>query len=93
IRASGLYSDVERVDIYSYIGNQPVTATNGVTNQIAYRGDSFMKTRSFDFNALGTFPAFGRDQTLILGVDYQASSYQSYYTRLSNYAKIDVYDP
>lgn len=93
IRASGLYTDVERVDIYSYIGNQPITATNGLTNHIAYRGDSFMKSHSFDFNAVGSFPAFGREHTLILGVDYQDSSYQSYYTRLSNYAKIDVYNP
>ncbi len=93
LRASGLYTDTDRVDVYSYIGNQPVTPTNGVTNHIAYRGDSFMKTHSFDFNAVGSFPAFGRDHTLILGFDYQESSYQSYYTRLSNYARINVYDP
>ncbi|TDW63442.1 outer membrane receptor for ferric coprogen and ferric-rhodotorulic acid [Novosphingobium sp. PhB55] len=93
IRASALYTDVERVDVYSYIGNQPITETNGLTNHIAYRGDSFMKSHSFDFNAVGSFPAFGREQTLILGFDYQDSSYQSYGTRLSNYARIDVYNP
>jgi len=103
LRASGLYSDVERIDIYSYIGNQAVTTSanppltgapnNGVTNHIAYRGDSFAKTAAFDFNAVGTFPLFGRDQTLIVGVDYQALDYDSYYTRLSNYAKIDVFNP
>nr|WP_240511572.1 TonB-dependent siderophore receptor [Novosphingobium panipatense] len=93
IRASGLYTDVERIDVYSYIGNQPITPTNGLTSHVAYRGDSFMKSHSFDFNAVGSFPAFGRDHTLILGFDYQDSSYQSYFTRLSNYARIDVYDP
>jgi len=93
IRASALYTDVERVDVYSYIGNQPITETNGLTSHIAYRGDSFMKSHSFDFNAVGSFPAFGREQTLILGFDYQDSSYQSYGTRLSNYARIDVYNP
>ncbi|WP_288806566.1 TonB-dependent receptor [uncultured Novosphingobium sp.] len=93
LRASGLYTDLERFDVYSYIGSQPVTATNGVTNHIAYRGDTFEKTHSFDFNAVGSFPAFGRDQTLILGMDYQDSRSTGYFTRLSNYAKIDVYNP
>ena len=103
LRASGLYTDVERVDIYSYIGNQAVTTAanppltgapnEGVTNHIAYRGDSFATTKAFDFNAVGTFPLFGRDQTLIVGADYQALDYDSYYTRLSNYAKIDVFNP
>lgn len=93
LRASTLFTDVERIDVYSYIGNQPVTPTNGSTSHIAYRGDSFMKTRAFDLNGVGSFPAFGREQTLILGVDYQASSYQSYYTRLSGYARIDIYNP
>ncbi len=93
LRATGLFSDVDRVDVYSYIGNQPVTATNGVTSHIAYRGDSKQQTRSFDFNGIGSFPLFGRDQTLILGTDYQASSGTSYFTRLSNYARIDVYNP
>ncbi|RMB55046.1 outer membrane receptor for ferric coprogen and ferric-rhodotorulic acid [Sphingomonas sp. PP-CE-3A-406] len=93
LRATGLFTDVDRVDIYSYIGNQPVTATNGSTNHIAYRGDSKQRTRSFDFNGIGSFPLFGRDQTLILGGDYQASSGTSFATRLSNYARIDVYNP
>lgn len=103
LRASGLYTDVERIDVYSYIGNQAITTAanppltgapnNGVTNHIAYRGDSFAKTRAFDFNGIGTFPLFGRDQTLIVGADYQAQDYDSYYTRLSNYAKIDVFNP
>ena len=103
LRASGLYTDVDRIDIYSYIGSQAITTAdnppltgapnNGVTNHIAYRGDSFASTRAFDFNGIGTFPLFGRDQTLIVGADYQAQDYQSYYTRLSNYAKIDVFDP
>lgn len=94
LRATGLYTDVDRIDIYSYIGSQPVTAANqGVTNQIAYRGDSKQQTRAFDFNAIGSFPLFGRDQTLILGWDYQASSGTSYYTRLSNFATINVFDP
>ena len=93
LRATGLFTNVDRVDIYSYIGNQPVTPTNGLTNQIAYRGDSAARTRSFDFNGVGSFPAFGRDQTLILGFDYQGSDYDSYFTRLSNFARIDVYNP
>ncbi|WP_188946139.1 TonB-dependent siderophore receptor, partial [Polymorphobacter multimanifer] len=74
LRASGLYTDVDRIDVYSYIGNQPITPTNGVASHIAYRGDSYMTTRSFDFNGIGSFPAFGREQTLILGADYQANS-------------------
>ncbi len=103
LRASGLYTDVERIDVYSYIGNQAITTAanppltgapnNGVTNHIAYRGDNFAKTAAFDFNGVGTFPLFGRDQTLIVGADYQALDYDSYYTRLSNYAKIDVFNP
>lgn len=93
LRATGLISDVDRIDIYSYIGNQPVTATKGVTNHIAYRGDNFQKTKAVDFNGVGSFPLFGRDQTLILGADYQARDYDSYFTRLSNYARIDVYNP
>ncbi len=93
LRATGLLTNVDRVDVYSYIGNQPVTPTNGVTSHIAYRGDSTMQTRSFDFNGVGSFPAFGRDQTLILGADYQASSSTSAYSRRSNYATIDVYNP
>ncbi|APR54368.1 TonB-dependent receptor [Sphingomonas koreensis] len=103
LRASGLYTDVERIDVYSYIGNQAVTTAanppltgapnNGVTNHIAYRGDNFATTKAFDFNGVGTFPLFGRDQTLIVGADYQALDYDSYYTRLSNYAKIDVFNP
>lgn len=103
LRASGLYTDVERIDVYSYIGNQSITTpanvigtavpNNGLTNHIAYRGDSFAKTRAVDFNGIGSFPLFGRDQTLILGADYQAQDYDSYYTRLSNYARINVFDP
>lgn len=103
LRATGLYTRVERIDVYSYIGNQAVTTAanppltgapnNGVTNHIAYRGDNFAHYRSFDVNGIGTFPLFGRDQTLIIGADYQAQDYDSYYTRLSNYAKIDVFNP
>jgi outer-membrane receptor for ferric coprogen and ferric-rhodotorulic acid len=93
LRATGLITDVDRIDVYSYIGSQPITPTNGVTNHIAYRGDSAQQTRSFDFNGIGSFPLFGRDQTLILGADFQASSGTSYFTRLSNYARIDVYNP
>ncbi|WP_230769873.1 TonB-dependent siderophore receptor [Sphingomonas sp. Leaf4] len=93
LRATGLLTDVDRIDIYSYIGNQPVTATNGVTSHIAYRGDSTMQTRSFDFNGVGSFPAFGREHTLILGVDYQALSTTSAFSRRSNYAQINVYNP
>lgn len=94
LRATGLFTGVDRIDVYSYIGNQAITpANNGVTNHIAYRGDSFADTRAFDFNGIGTFPLFGRDQTLIVGADYQAQDYDSYYTRLSNYAKIDVFNP
>ena len=95
--------DVDRIDVYSYIGNQAITTAanpplagapnNGVTNHIAYRGDSFATTKAFDFNGIGTFPLFGRDQTLIVGADYQAVDYDSYYTRLSNYARIDVFNP
>lgn len=94
LRATGLLANVDRIDIYSYIGNQPVTPANGgTTNHIAYRGDSAMQTRSFDFNGVGSFPAFGRDQTLIVGADYQASSATADFTRLSNYARINVFDP
>jgi outer-membrane receptor for ferric coprogen and ferric-rhodotorulic acid len=94
LRATGLFSKVDRIDVYSYIGNQPVTPVNaGTTNHIAYRGDSFSETRSFDVNGIGSFPLFGRDQTLILGADYQAQDYDSYFTRLSNYARINVFDP
>ena len=93
LRATGMLTDVDRIDIYSYIGNQPVTPTNGRTSHIAFRGDSAMQTRSFDFNGVGSFPAFGREQTLILGVDYQASTSTSANARRSNYATIDVFDP
>lgn len=93
LRATGSVNDVDRIDVYSYIGNQPVTETSGVTNQIAFRGDSFQRSRAFDFNGVGSFPLFGRDQTLILGADYQAREFDSYFTRLSNFARIDVYDP
>lgn len=93
LRATGLYTEVDRIDVYSYIGSQPVTETNGVTQHIAYRGDNSYSTRAVDFNGVGSFPLFGRDQTLILGMDYQASSARTYYTRLSRYASIDVYDP
>ena len=94
LRATGLFTKVDRVDIYSYIGNQPVTPANGgTTNHIAYRGDSFAKTRSVDVNAVGSFRAFGLDHTLILGADYQAQDYDSYFTRLSNYARINVFNP
>jgi outer membrane receptor for ferric coprogen and ferric-rhodotorulic acid len=94
LRATGLYTDVERIDIYSYIGNQPVTPANGgTTSHIAYRGDSFATTRSADVNAVGSFRMFGLDQTLILGADYQAQDYDSYFTRLSNYARINIFNP
>ena len=93
LRASGLYSDVDRIDIYSYIGSAPVTPTDGRTYHIAYRGDNTYSTRSVDLNGVGSFPLFGRDQTLILGMDYQSSSSRTYFTRLSRYASIDVYDP
>lgn len=94
LRASGVYTDVKRIDIYSYIGNQAITAANqGLTNHIAYRGDTYAKTKSFDFNAVGSFPALGRDHTLILGFDYQDSKQTQYFTRLSNYARINVFNP
>ncbi|MFV0623188.1 TonB-dependent siderophore receptor [Sphingomonas sp. ac-8] len=101
LRATGSFANVDRFDVYSYIGSQAVTtapvgatpANNGVTSHIAFRGDNRQKTRAFDFNGIGSFPLFGRDQTLILGIDYQAQDYTSDYTRLSNYAKIDVFNP
>lgn len=93
VRASGLITDVDRVDVYSYVGNAPVTETNGTTSHIAYRGDSTYRTRSADLNLIGRFSAFGREQTLIVGADYQWSSSYSYYTRLSRYATIDIYNP
>lgn len=93
LRATGLYTKVDRIDIYSYVGSQPVTPTNGSTSQIAYRGDSKQETRAVDVNGVGSFPLFGRDQTLILGADYQASSATSYFTRLNGFARIDVYNP
>lgn len=94
LRTSGLISNVDRLDVYSYIGNQAVTPANqGVTNHIAFLGDNTQRTRSFDFNGIGSFPMFGRDQTLILGADYQALEYDSVFTRLSNYDRINVFDP
>jgi outer membrane receptor for ferric coprogen and ferric-rhodotorulic acid len=93
LRATGLVTDIDRIDVYSYIGSQPVTPASGLTNHIAFRGDSFMTTKAVDVNAVGSFSALGRDHTLIVGADYQSSSYQSYFTRLSNYARIDVYNP
>lgn len=103
LRATGLFTDVDRIDIYSYVGNAAVTtaanklptatANNGNTSQIAYRGDSKSQTRSFDFNGVGSFRLFGQEQTLILGVDYQAQDYDSYYTRLSGYSTINVFNP
>ncbi|MDJ0277099.1 TonB-dependent siderophore receptor [Sphingomonas sp. 2R-10] len=93
LRATGMVTDVDRTDVYSYIGNQPVTPTNGVTSHIAFRGDSAMQTRSFDFNGVGSFPAFGREQTLIVGADYQASRSTSANARRSNYATINVFAP
>ena len=94
LRATGMTANVDRVDKYSYIGNAAVTPdNNGLTNHIAFLGDNRQRTRSFDINGTGSFPAFGRDQTLILGMDYQAQDYTSYYSRLSNYARINVFDP
>lgn len=93
LRATGLVSQIDRDDVYSYIGNGSVTATDGVTSHIAYRGDNYLQTRAFDVSGVGSFPLFGREQTLILGTDYQANSQSSAYTRLSRYAKIDVYHP
>jgi len=94
LRATGLFTDVDRIDVYSYVGSAAVTAANrGLSTQIAYRGDSFAKTRSFDFNGVGSFPLFGQEQTLILGADYQAQDYDSYFTRLSGYARVDVFNP
>lgn len=93
LRASGLYSDADRDDIYSYIGNQPVTETNGVTRHVAYRGDGAASTHSLDLNLVGSFSLFGQDQTLIVGSDYQDGKADSYYTRLSNYGQIDIYNP
>lgn len=93
LRATGLYTNTNRRDVYSYIGNAPITETNGITNHIAFIGENEFETRSFDMNGIGSFTAFGRDHTLILGADYQASSGLNYFTRLSNYASIDVYNP
>ncbi len=94
LRATGLISSVDRIDVYSYIGSQPVTPANGgTTSHIAYRGDSFADTRSVDVNGVGSFRLFGQEQTLILGADYQAQDYDSYFTRLSNYARINVFNP
>ncbi|WP_231731847.1 TonB-dependent siderophore receptor [Sphingomonas sp. CCH5-D11] len=94
LRATGLFTDVDRTDIYSYVGNAAITAANrGISNHVAYYGDSKSQTRSFDFNGVGSFRLFGQEQTLILGVDYQAQDYDSYYTRLSGYARVDVFNP
>jgi len=94
LRASGLFTDIDRVDIYSYIGSQPITAANGGrTSHIAYRGDTVAKTYSADVNLTGSFSLFGLDQSLIVGADYQKLRYTQYYTRLSGYAFINVYDP
>ncbi len=94
LRATGMIANVDRVDKYSYIGNAAVTPANrGVTSHIAFLGDNRQRTRSFDINGAGSFPAFGREQTLILGMDYQALDYTSYNSRLSNYATINVFDP
>ena len=93
VRASGMMTDVDRRDTYSYVGNAPVTETNGTTSHIAYRGDSFYRTRAADLNLIGSFSALGRDHSLIVGADYQWSSSSSYFTRLSRYATIDIYNP
>ena len=94
LRTTGMIANVDRVDKYSYIGNAAVTPQNGgLTNHIAFLGDNRQRTRSFDINGVGSFPAFGREQTLILGMDYQALDYTSHNSRLSNYAKINVFDP
>ncbi|MDR6788546.1 outer membrane receptor for ferric coprogen and ferric-rhodotorulic acid [Sphingomonas sp. BE138] len=94
LRATGLLANVDRLDKYSYIGNAAITPANaGLTSHIAFLGDNRQRTRSFDLNGVGSFPAFGRDQTLILGADYQALDYTSYFSRLSGYARINVFDP
>lgn len=94
VRASGLFTDIDRVDIYSYIGSQPITEANGGrTSHIAYRGDSVAKTHAADLNLTGGFSLFGLDQSLIIGADYQKLRSTQYYTRLSGYAFINVYDP
>lgn len=94
LRATGMVANIDRVDKYSYIGNAAITPqNNGLTNHIAFLGDNRQRTRSFDINGVGSFPAFGREQTLILGMDYQAQDYTSHNARLSNYAKINVFDP
>jgi outer membrane receptor for ferric coprogen and ferric-rhodotorulic acid len=93
VRATAHLGKVDRIDVYSYIGNQPITPTNGVTSHIAYRGDNFQDTQAADINLIGSFTLFGREQTLIVGADHQARHQISYYTRLSNYARIDVYAP
>ncbi|MBY9063361.1 TonB-dependent siderophore receptor [Sphingomonas yunnanensis] len=94
VRATGLVANVDRVDKYSYVGNAAITPANaGLTNHIAFLGDNRQRTRSFDLNGVGTFPALGREQTLILGADYQVQDYTSYFARISNYAQINVFDP
>ncbi|SFP60808.1 TonB-dependent siderophore receptor [Sphingomonas rubra] len=101
LRATGLIANVDRLDIYSYVGNAAVTLTPrgqvpanlGRTSHIAFLGDNAQRTRSFDFNGVGSFRAFGREQSLILGADYQAQDYTSYFARYSGYAFINVFDP
>ncbi|MPT46933.1 MAG: TonB-dependent siderophore receptor [Sphingobium sp.] len=94
LRATGLVTSTRRKDNYSYIGSQPISDANeGWTNHIAYASDNSYWARSADVNLIGRFQMFGQDQSLILGADYQANNDKSYYTRLSNYARINVYDP
>lgn len=93
LRATGTVTDVKRIDIYSYIGAQPVTETNGVTNHIAYRGDNKMWSKAFDVNVIGSFEALGQTHSLIFGGDYQGTSGSGYSTRKNNYASIDIYNP
>ncbi|MGE4431980.1 MAG: TonB-dependent siderophore receptor [Sphingobium sp.] len=94
LRATALASTTKRKDIYSYIGSQAITPVNqGWTNHIAYRGDNSYWSRSFDVNLVGRFRMFDLDQSLIVGTDYQGRDDTGYYTRLSNYARINVYDP
>ncbi len=92
-RITGQYTDIDRTDIYAYIGNQPVTPTNGVTSHVDYIGIYDSQLWSVDANAVGSIRAFGRDHDLVLGGDYQRQVYDNLYGRTSGITRIDVYNP
>jgi len=92
-RVTGQYTDIDRTDVYAYIGSQPVTPTNGVTSHIDYLGIYDSQLWSVDANAVGSIRVFGRDHEVVVGGDYQRNVYENLYGRTSGITRIDVYNP